>query len=227
MTAIATPAYPLAVQPGVPLRDQLPPQPGAKTSIPEPLVAAVRAELRDLVDGDIGDALVLNRIEQLAARARELFSVVRGSPAPARQGTGVAYGGSSVATYNMGTFGGVVGTVVEPEQFGARAIRELVSLIPEVIAGQKKESPADIAEAMRIAKQEGDEELHAALRERLLGKKLEKKSVIEAKAEPASTSPKETGRVPRSECDEGEDKAHHDHEAHETHESEDSSEAAQ
>ena len=94
----------------------------------------------------------------------------------------VGYGGSNIATYNMSG----IGTVTEPEQFGARAIRELVSLIPEIIAGQKRESPADIAEAMKIAKEDGDTELYDSLRGKLLGKKTEKVAgIVEAVGEPA------------------------------------------
>lgn len=182
----------MPVQNGVPLRDQLPPPPGAPEprKIPTALVDAVRAEMSALVAGDIGDDLhALAKIAELAQRARELFAVVRGHSIAARApssnfsygGSGITIGGSD-SSFTPGYYG-------QPEQFGARAIRELVSLLPELLQAQKKEeSPAEIAEAMKIASEEGDEELRLALRSKLMDRAKKKtgsssNGVVDVKAE--------------------------------------------
>lgn len=167
----------IPLQSNAPLRDQLPPKPGAPEprKVPAALLDAVRAEMASMLQGDIEDPQALSQIEKFAQVANTLFAVVRGQP----------HVHPHVAAYNGGAVygGGVVsvGGYSNPEQFGARAIRELVGLLPEILQSQKKESPAEIAEAMKIAKEEGDEELRLALRDKLMGKN-KKDGVVEAKA---------------------------------------------
>ena len=202
----------IPLQVGVPLRDQLPPKPETPEprKVPPALVDAVRAEMADLVQGDLEDPQALTRIEQFAQRARDLFAVVRGQPATASAygGANVSMNGGLVTAYNVGNY-------QNPEQFGAKAIRELVSLLPELIAMNKKESPAEIAEAMKIAKDAGDEELHKALRDKLMGKPGKAAGVVEAKAEVVTTK----AELDQLLLERGHE-AHEDHEEHEEHDSE-------
>lgn len=158
----------------------------------------MRTEMVAMMEGDLSDPQALAQIAAVAHKARDLFAVISGQPAghPAMNAGNTAYGGSAA----------FIGGSVYPntEQFGAKAIRELVGLLPEVLAMSKKESPAEIAEAMRIAKEDGDEELHKALRDKLMGKKPA--GIVEATAEVITT------KAELLHC------THESHEDHEEHE---------
>ncbi len=149
--------------------------------LPRVLVEGIRDELKRLVDGKVEDNLI--QIQSVCQRANELFMVLRGATARFNQHRGPGsyplpgvYGGldSSVTIgAPMVTDYGYVGSSVSPqnnpEQFGAKAIRELVSLIPEVLAAHSN-SPEKLMAAIALAKEKGHDEIAATLTERLLGK---------------------------------------------------------
>jgi hypothetical protein len=139
--------------------------------VPKALIRAVRAELRALLDGDLEDNL--EQIGAVTMRARELFMTIRGPGAKYTRGLGasgpqpLATMASSTGVY-MGSSLQQVGGYANPEQFGAQAIRQLVSLVPEILAA-KSNSPDKLMKAIAIAKKEGQEDIVRALRKKLLG----------------------------------------------------------
>ena len=146
--------------------------PGSPRAVPLALIEAVRAELLVLAAGDLEENL--KQISDVVLRASELFVSIRG--AEARVLRGVSAGPSvvqaqgmatSMATFGAGT-GFVAGGYANPEQFGASAIRQLVSLVPEMLAA-KANSPDRLMKAISLAKKEGRDDIVQALTRRLLG----------------------------------------------------------
>jgi len=180
MTAVAS-GVPLAAQIAV-LEHQRAAEERAKTSaeasalgpreVPKALIRAVRAELRALLDGNLEDNL--EQIGAVTTRARELFMTIRGPGAKFVRGGPQPLVTSMASSANISgsvyTGSGMVGVggYVNPEQFGAQAIRQLVSLVPEMLAA-KSNSPDKIMKAIAIAKKEGHEDIVRALRKKLLG----------------------------------------------------------
>ncbi len=148
----------------------------AQPQIPKPIVDAIRAEMKALIEADDLDAnLIL--LEQLAGRARELFMTFKAPHARfTRRGLGM-YSGDSYAYGGGSTFytGGIYPTSTQaigaPEQFGAKAIREIISILPELLAGRSESaSPDKLVDAIAAAKKNGEEEIAKELTARLLAK---------------------------------------------------------
>ena len=147
--------------------------------LPEALVNSVRTELLDLVNGDLEKNLIA--IERVAGRARELFGAIKVPSAVLHRDVPF---GVNVASYAMNPgFGtalepsGPISAIASPnpslmpggiEQFGAKALRELVNAIPEVVRSLR-ESPAAITDAIHHARSHGMSELAAKLEAKLLG----------------------------------------------------------
>lgn len=146
--------------------------------VPKALIRAVRAELRALLEGNLEDNL--EQIGAVTARARELFMTIRGPGAKFARGGPQPLVTSMASSANIGSsvymgpqfVGGSYGS--NPEQFGAQAIRQLVSLVPEIL-NAKANSPDKIMKAIAIAKKEGQEDIVQALRKKLLGDDADEK----------------------------------------------------
>lgn len=129
------------------------------------LVEALRAEFHKLIE----DPLFVEKlasIEQLAARGRELavtLGDLAGHAAPATASGNFMVGGI-VPNPNYGYAAG------NPEQFGARAIRELVGLAPDIAERVAKafRSTESIVCAIASAKEKGLDGLAAKLEAKLL-----------------------------------------------------------
>lgn len=149
----------------------------AHPQIPKAIVDAIRSEMKALVEAEDLDAnLIL--LEQLAGRARELFMTFKAPHARfTRRGPGgigyayagdVSYGGSTLYTSGFPASSQFVGA---PEQFGAKAIREIISILPELLAGRSESaSPDKLVDAIAAAKKNGEEEIAKELTARLLAK---------------------------------------------------------
>lgn len=151
----------------------------AQPHIPKAIVDAIRTEMKTLIEADDLDAnLVL--LEQLAGRARELFMTFKAPHARfSRRGNGMMYGdayayggGSTLYTGGIGLgMQSVGGSIAAPEQFGAKAIREIISILPELLAGRSESaSPDKLVDAIAAAKKNGEEEIAKELTARLLAK---------------------------------------------------------
>ncbi len=155
-----------------PMRQQ-PPKLLEIKPMPKELVESIRAEFRKLVDDPdfIGK---LTSIERLAANTRELAVTLGDPSSDAMKGRGQfmsapsgwigeqSYGGIAMAN-PYGPGGG-------PEQFGARAIRELVNLIPSISAAARdyKQTSADLVDAIAQARQRGLGDIADHLEKKLL-----------------------------------------------------------
>jgi hypothetical protein len=142
------------------------------------LVEALRAEFLKLVQ----DEKFIERlatIEALAARGRELAITLGdvGDLVALNRPGAPGLGASSYIAPNMmegsmiGTIGpNPTGWMAGPEQFGARAIRELVGLAPEIATRVAKafQSPTSVVKAIAEAKAQGLEALAAKLEAKLL-----------------------------------------------------------
>jgi hypothetical protein len=165
--------------------------PQDKKAAPPALVAALRTEFLRLVDDD---AFIQNLtlIERLAGRAREviLTLVIPDGMVPRRRGSnGPFYNaglqanvyaggqeeyGPDLAT---GSYGVASTPVMMPgganhEQFGAKAIREVVNLFPtlaEAVAKAAHQSPVQQVLAITTARDRGLTELADKLEAKLLG----------------------------------------------------------
>ena len=118
-----------------------------------------------VVDGDLEDNLT--QIEQVTAKARELFMSIRGPGAQFARGPQLispqGMGGStSTVTFGAGT------SYSNPEQFGASAIRQLVSLVPEIL-GSQNNSPDKLMAAIVLAEEKGHHDVAESLKKKLLG----------------------------------------------------------
>jgi hypothetical protein len=138
--------------------------------IPKELTEALRAEFARLIEGDrFLENLAL--LENLARTTRGLtmtIGVVPKGSAPQSPQAGVYMAGGNVWTGPVPN--GPIGTKYA-EQFGARAIRELVTLVPEIaakVAQSLRQSPANLVEAIHSAKEKGLVELAAKLEAKLL-----------------------------------------------------------
>jgi len=148
----------------------LSPRPVAKA-----LVEAIREELRALVEGDL-DAN-FSQIEKIVIRSRELFMTLKGPDASFTRGAPVssANGPYYGAAYNVMSSGSVSfpGSITSnPEQFGAQAIRQLVSMVPEIL-NAKSNSPDKLMKAISLAKKDGHHDIAEALKKKLLGESHE------------------------------------------------------
>jgi hypothetical protein len=147
---------------------------GEMKPLPKELVDALRAEFRRLIE-DEKFMENLTTLERLASHARDLAmtlgvpdAVVRGPRGGAQVAMGgfydTAQGTQGNSTFSMNPSG-------NPEQFGARAIRELVGLAPDIasrIGKALRQTPASVVDAITKAKAEGLTELAAKLEAKLL-----------------------------------------------------------
>ena len=138
--------------------------PGTR-QVPKELIRSLREEFKRLIKGD--DFLEnLAQIESLTQATRAVVTAINGQSMP-------NYGRRHHVGIPMSNpYSPIVGQ--NPEQFGARAIRELVNLIPDVMskleqAKQPKQSPASLVEAIATAKTNGLTELATKLESQLLG----------------------------------------------------------
>jgi hypothetical protein len=144
--------------------------------VPEPLVEALRAQMQKLVEAP-NFIQNLVQIERLAARSRELATVIvvpmmaGGQPGSMAGVTlpGIAY---NSAAYSSSNYALSPTMVQNHEQFGARAIRELVNLVPEIAGAieraKQRANPAGLVAAIATAKERGLVELGARLESKLL-----------------------------------------------------------
>jgi hypothetical protein len=168
---------------------------GAVRRAPEGLLAAIRLEFHKLIDGDdFPENLV--QLGKLAASTRELLLTIGLPPGILSRrerglgslGTGAEVeGDGSLSPFMTSSYGGTGGTGFtdtvpsymsahrrkDPEQFGARAIRELVNLVPDVarsVADAIRPAPsaADLVKAISTAKENGLGDLASVLERRLL-----------------------------------------------------------
>ena len=103
------------------------------------IVSALRGEFRRLIeDGDLDDNLT--KIEQLAARSRDLFIALKGAESKLIARAGHPYAMSSGGG-NWGTSVAMQPAMPNVEQFGASAIRQVVDNLPEVAATVAERSP--------------------------------------------------------------------------------------
>ncbi len=160
------------------IRAQTPPAEPQKS----PLLEALRAELRRLVDGDLDANLV--PIEQVAARGRELLMTLKAPEARVIRGRHpvspfVNSGGNYSTASSVGGWseGGLVQQpyplqATSPEQFGATAVRQMVSLVPDAVDKIVRgitQSPERLVLAITAARERGQDALADKLEARLLG----------------------------------------------------------
>ena len=137
------------------------------------IVSALRGEFRRLIeDGDLDDNLT--KIEQLAARSRDLFIALKGAESKLIARAGHPYAMSSGGG-NWGTSVAMQTAMPNVEQFGASAIRQVVDNLPEVaatvaekIADVFTNAPARQVEAIATARRNGLDGLADRLEDRLL-----------------------------------------------------------
>lgn len=140
--------------------------------VPKALVEAIREELRALVEGDL-DAN-FSQIEKIVIRSRELFMTLKGPDAPFTRGA-TPIPGMPLTVYNGGFSSGSISmpyTASNPEQFGAQAIRQLVSMVPEIL-NARSNTPDKLMKAIALAKKEGHHDIAEALKKKLLGESHE------------------------------------------------------
>jgi hypothetical protein len=117
----------------------------------------------------------LVQIQNLAVKAREILSIVSDSHAVAAYGTPglstpIAPYMATSSAYTSSTANGVMGPsfgqTPNYEQFGARVIRELVAMAPDMVRSFK-ESPAELVRAIAEAKANGLDAIANRLEKRL------------------------------------------------------------
>jgi hypothetical protein len=127
--------------------------------ISKELLDSLRAEFRKLVDGD-GFQNNLHTIARLAEHAQSIVMTL-GSPV-AQAGPPSIQPGFEITT---------LPPMSNPEQFGAKAIRELVAVAPrlaEAFARAPNDSPEKLVEAVKKARDLGMDELAERIEARLL-----------------------------------------------------------
>ena len=159
-----------------------PSPPPTLASVPTPLAENLRAELRRLVEAP--DFLRhLPALGRLVASAEQLVNCLA-RLAPLSSPLGLAApptptpvtGSDAVPSYgsNVDSYVGQMGPRSNPEQFGARAIRELVQLVPDAvaritqgIADAEASSPDKLVTALSAARAAGMDEIASKIQERL------------------------------------------------------------
>jgi len=137
--------------------------------IPKELTDALRAEFLRLIEGDrfLDNLATLEGLARTTLQLTMTIGVTPKAANPPRRVHGNIWDGNVAYGSSSGPTGGK-----NPEQFGARAIRELVALVPEVAAKvtqAMRQSPASLVEAIASAKEKG----LAALAEKLEAKLLD------------------------------------------------------
>lgn len=133
---------------------------GARAVSPA-LVAALREEMKQLVEGDFAGNLP--QIAKLAQKAQDLFVTIRANGASMPSSMSASYAAGGVV------YSGALNYGSNPEQFGARAIRELVALLPEILNANKPRATAsDLMLAIDMAEAKGKTDLANKLRDKLL-----------------------------------------------------------
>ena len=170
------------VQPVVAAGTGYDPQATARPERPKKLsdaiVEAIRSEFRSLLEGDLDDNLA--QIEQLAATTRGLFQTLKGGVPPIRGGRFPAPGG---AGYSTGAWFGPQPSLPNVEQFGAAAVRQIVSNIPDVaakVADAIANNPVRQVEAIAEARSKGMAALADKLEQRLLSRATPAEPVVAA-----------------------------------------------
>lgn len=164
---------------------------------PDPVLEAIRIELRALVETPQLGPKTLNRLAQISVAAANYCAArnPREKVGRRRRGGGIIYP-SGVSTYSMGedlaegTNGGYApepegtnvgydapepGMAMNNETFGARMIRELVTTLPEILVAHR-DTPAALVAAIADARRNGMIDV-AKLMEERLGIKLEAAAV--------------------------------------------------
>jgi len=138
------------------------------------LLTAIRAELLCLIEGpDLGSKLP--SVALVAAKAQELLLSLRVDPAAMRGGgpaSGINVALNSVPMMSSGYGTMNVGPIANPvysppEQFGAQAIRQLVALLPDILAARQRD-PVQLVEAIAVAREKGLTDLADKLQRQLL-----------------------------------------------------------
>jgi len=140
-------------------------------TLPTDLVESIRAELLKLVQGDLDKNLVA--IGKLSSRARDLFMVLK-NPEAAVKGRRISsyedgedsYSSSGTVMSNPGSLNG------SAETFGAKAIREIIGVLPSLLSMQN-ETPSSLVIAASIARDRGMTDLSAEIERKLVGRVLE------------------------------------------------------
>ena len=163
-------------------------QTGPARALPKELLEPLREELRRLIDAEaFVDNLPL--LESTTRAVRHLIMTLSHQAHPA------APVGSMTGPMGSVTFGAQGGTVFggsNPEQFGARAIRELVGLAPNIaqtFAKAMRLSPLNIIAAIASAREKGLTDLAERLEAALIGDLTD----LVEKAEPSAPSAASSG----------------------------------
>lgn len=134
------------------------------------LLEAVRAELRELTQGpDLAAKLPL--IATVAARAQQLLLSLRVDPAMmldtgGAQNLQAAFNGVPASNFSL-SIPAALPAAAQPEQFGASAIRQVIALLPDLLAARHRD-PQSLVEAIATAREKGMDDLAAKLERQLI-----------------------------------------------------------
>jgi hypothetical protein len=170
--------------------------------MPKELVDAIRAEFRKLIEDPdfIGK---LTTIERLASSTRDLALTLGDPSSDALRGraggfvNGIATSGTTLYGSDSYSVPAMSNPYAAPEQFGARAIRELVGLAPTIAAAAAnwKQTPTSLVEAIGKAREQGLKELAEKLETKLSEMFGQAEPLTAALPEPAPAAPATTNGV--------------------------------
>lgn len=151
-----------------------------------PMADAVRTQIRELIDNDPFTVGTLRAIEQIAKHSR----VMLGALGSIDDAIGASPINGEDEYGSIGSIGAGSATLMgasAPENFGARAIRELVALLPKMLNANVKTSPEStvraIAEAQKLGLNDIASDLELSLRKRV---HVESKDDIPVVSQPGS-----------------------------------------
>lgn len=133
---------------------------------PKHLVAAIRKQLRELVEKPDLEQY-LGQIGRFATQADDMLMMVKSPEAVMKSEHGVTLPGTSAAPAN-------------PESYGAALMRQLMGALTQYQQAQK-ESPESLTFALVTARRNGMNDVAAELEKKILGKPLDGERPVDGK----------------------------------------------
>lgn len=198
-----TPMEPTLIDPNTESTSLRPRIEAVASPVPKELVEAMRQEFRKLVEAE-DFWRKMSQMAQLAAQADSLFRTISAAAAAAtvpvlsNQAMGINMGYSG-APFIAGPAS--VSPAPNPEQFGAKAIRELVASVPEVASeiaraiADAVRDPRQTVEAIAMARSRGLEDLANKLERQLTGDAPERSKPAQGSSKSESAEHEHNGHA--------------------------------
>lgn len=147
-----------------------------RKKVDTPLTKAILAEIKTLADSENFTLGTLKSIERVAAHGRAMLQGTAELDALLGGGLNVGQGEIGMPDLNiddiesdlMGSYSAIAASS-PVENFGSRAMREVVAMLPKILEGRNKTSTIELVRALAVARKEGLDDVAKDLEQQIKG----------------------------------------------------------